>query len=347
MPKISVIIPIYNNEDYLIECLNSVNTQTLTDIEVICINDGSTDDSLLIARAFAEIDNRFFILNQKNKGAGAARNRGIQFARGDYIYFMDSDDYLEKNTLEEAYYQAIDKNVDFLMFKISNFYDDDIKNEDNVYYTMPYLKKRVGKTVFNYNNVSDFALDLCVCVPGNLFKREFIRDIRFPEGLLFEDNVFFTHALFKAKRIYFHDKFLYNRRKHFNSTTSTPLIKLLDTIEITDQLLDLANEFGYYRHKKELFYRIFNNIYSIFKQTNKSDKPKFFEKIKKEYKKNKNKWENDDFFTDELNPYYKHMFNCVLNANNWKKFESCVNKFNCEDKKPEQSRFNKLKDMIT
>ena len=86
MPKVSVIIPIYNVEKYLIECLNSVSTQTLKDIEIICVNDGSSDDSLLIIEAFAEIDRRFYILNQKNKGAGAARNRGIEFAQGDYIY---------------------------------------------------------------------------------------------------------------------------------------------------------------------------------------------------------------------------------------------------------------------
>ena len=343
MPKVSVIIPIYNVEKYLIECLNSVSTQTLTDIEIICINDGSSDDSLLITEAFAEIDNRFYIFNQKNKGAGAARNRGLRFAQGDFIYFMDSDDYLETNTLEKTYNYAINKNVDFLMFKINNFYDETNEKFFDNYYTMPYLKKRVGKNIFNYNKVSDMALDLCVCPPGNLFNHEFIEDIRFPEGLLFEDNVFFTHALFKANRIYFHDEFLYNRRKRYDSTSSAPLIKLLDTIEITNQLIDLTNQYNHEKHKKELYYRIFPNIYSIFKQTDKSKKQEYFDKIKKEYEKSKDKWENDEFFNNDLNPFYSHMFNCVLENKKWKKFESCMDKYiKNKNKENESSRLKRI-----
>ena len=142
MPKVSVIIPIYNAEKYLIECINSVTTQSLKDIEIICINDGSSDDSQLIIEAFCEIDRRVYFFNQKNKGAGAARNRGIEFANGEYVYFMDADDYLEKNTLEETYNLAVEKEVDFLMFKISNFYDDTKERFSDDYYTMPYLKRK-------------------------------------------------------------------------------------------------------------------------------------------------------------------------------------------------------------
>ena len=346
MPKVSVIIPIYNVEKYLIECLNSVSTQTLKDIEIICINDGSSDDSLLIIEAFAEIDRRFYILNQRNQGAGAARNRGIEFARGDYVYFMDGDDFLEKNALEIAYNEASEKNLDFLMFKISNFYEDSKKTFNDDYYTMPYLKQKVGRSVFEYNNVTDIALELCVCPPGNLFKREFIEDIRFPEGLIFEDNVFFTHALFKATRICFLDEFLYNRRKRFDSTSSTPLIKLLDTIEITNKLIDLTNDFHHEKHKGELFYRIFPNVYNIFKQAEKSKKQDYFDRIKKDYENSKNKWENDDYFKNELNPKYLHMFNCVLNNEKWKRFESCMNKFK-NNENNNNSRFKNLRQRFT
>ncbi len=96
MPKVSVIIPIYNAKKYLIECLNSITTQTLKDIEIIYVNDGSSDDSQLIIEAFCEIDHRVYLFNQKNKSARATRNQGIDFATGDYVYFMDADDYLEK-----------------------------------------------------------------------------------------------------------------------------------------------------------------------------------------------------------------------------------------------------------
>ena len=328
MPKVSVIIPVYNVEDYLIECLNSVNTQTLKDIEIICINDGSTDDSLLIIEAFAEIDNRIIVFNQKNQGVGAARNRGLSYALGEYVYFMDGDDYLEKYALEELYTEATNRNADFVMFKINNFYEDNptqIENDD--YYTMPYLKRRVGRNNFDYFSVSDIALDLCVCPPGNLFKRSFIDDIRFPEGLIFEDNVFFTHALFKAKRIYFHDKFLYNRRKRFESTSNPPLVKLLDTIQITNKLLALCDKYNHDKHKPDLYYRIFPNIYGIFKQVKETEKQEFFDRIRKEFVKSSFQWEKDEYFKENLNPKYTHMYNCVLNSKNWKTFSKCMENY--------------------
>ena len=333
MVKVSVIIPIYNVEDYLIECLNSVSTQTLKDIEIICVNDGSSDDSLLIIEAFAEIDNRFIIFDQENKGVGAARNRGLSYALGEFVYFMDSDDILDVNALEELYNEAVERNADFIMFKITNFYEKIDENiEDDDYYTMPYLKRRVGKNNFDYFSVSDMALDLCVCPPGNFFKRSFIEDIRFPEGLLFEDNVFFTHALFKAKRIFFYDKFLYHRRKRFDSNSTPPLFKLLDTIKITNLLLDLCNEYNHEKHKAELYYRIFPNIYSIFKQAPDDKKQSFYEKIKKEYVKSSFQWQKDEYFLEKLNPRYRHMFNCVINADKWQQFVKCMEN-NDDDKR--------------
>ena len=103
MPKISVIIPVYNTEKYLSECLNSVLAQTLSDIEIICINDGSTDDSAKILSEYLERDNRIKIINQKNSGVVVARNNGITQATADLIYPLDSDDIIAPNALEEMY----------------------------------------------------------------------------------------------------------------------------------------------------------------------------------------------------------------------------------------------------
>lgn len=100
MTKVSVIIPVYNSEKYLTECLESVVNQTLTDIEIICINDGSTDNSLEILKQFQKKDNRIKIIDQENSGAGRARNVGIDKSCGEYLYFLDSDDYIKQNALE-------------------------------------------------------------------------------------------------------------------------------------------------------------------------------------------------------------------------------------------------------
>ena len=116
MVKISVIIPVYNVAGYLEECLNHIINQTFSDIEIICINDGSTDESPDILREFAKRDNRIQIINQKNRGLGATRNRGLELSKGDYVYFMDGDDYLELTALEELYELSEKYGLDFAMF---------------------------------------------------------------------------------------------------------------------------------------------------------------------------------------------------------------------------------------
>lgn len=336
MVEISVIIPIYNVEDYLYECINHIVNQSFEDIEIICINDGSTDKSMDILNQFK--DNRINIITQENKGLGASRNVGIKHAKGKYVYFMDADDYLELTALEELYALCEKLNTDFIMFKLKNF--DDITKEiiEDEYYSMPYLKNRVGDNIFNYNDVKDIALDLAVNSPGNFFKREFIKDLKYPEGLLYEDNVFFTKALFKADKIYFYDKFLYNRRVRKNSLSKSPS---LDTIDITDLLLDIINEYGYTIHKKELYYRIFNNIYKIFENTKEKYKEEVFLKIKEKYQKYSEKWQEDSYFRNELNPRYKNIFESAINSDSPAEFELRVKLFDSEKKLKKLKKQNK------
>lgn len=337
MVKISVIVPVYNTESYLRQCIDSILNQTFEDIEIICVNDGSTDGSLDILTDFEKRDTRVKVYTQENQGVGVARNRGLEYACGEYMYFMDSDDYLNDNALEDVLDIIEEKHADFVMFKIRNFNEDSGEIIDDDYYNMPYLKEAVGDETFNYSDVSKMALNLCVCQPGILFNHEFIRDIRFPEGLLFEDNVFFTEALFKAKRIVFYDEFLYNRRKHTESTTTQISLKSLDTIDITNMLLDLCDEYNHSLHKKELYYRIFINIYNIFKKADPASKEKLFEKIKENYLKYQDKWEGDDYFKNKLDPKYKHIYSCALKSKNADKFESCVESYGKE------SRLKKLR----
>ena len=108
-PKISVIIPVYNTAEYLEKCINCIILQTLSDIEVICINDGSTDNSLDILNTYAEKDKRIIIINQENAGQSVARNIGLDIAQGQYVYFVDSDDTIHEQTLE-IMYRVADRN---------------------------------------------------------------------------------------------------------------------------------------------------------------------------------------------------------------------------------------------
>ena len=216
--KISVIIPVYNTAKYLKECLDSVLNQSFDDFEVICVNDGSTDNSLEILESHD--DDKIVIINQEHKGASAARNIAIKKSQGEYILFIDSDDYIALDTLNEVYELANSKSLDLLFFKLINFNEkrDKIKLD---YFEMEYIKDIVDGEVFDWHRVKDFLFKLPVTAPSKLFKRDLIKNIEFPEDVIFEDNVFFIRTILNAKRMYFYDKHLYFRRLRDESITNS------------------------------------------------------------------------------------------------------------------------------
>ena len=161
MVKVSVIVPIYNTEIYLKECLNSVINQTLKDIEIICINDGSTDNSLKILEYFAKIDKRVTIFSQKNKGQGSARNLGLKHAKGEYICFVDSDDVLKPNELEDTYNISSKKSLDFLIFKLFTYNEETGEEYSEKGYEMQDIKSFKNK-VFNYNDLGSLIFRIPV-----------------------------------------------------------------------------------------------------------------------------------------------------------------------------------------
>lgn len=129
MSKVSIIIPVYNSENTLVRCLDSIHSQTFNDFEVLMINDGSTDNSESICRKYAERDIRFKLFNQKNSGPSVARNKGIDLAHSKYLYFVDSDDWIEANTLETFYKAAEENNAEVTVcgYDIYNIHGDFIK----------------------------------------------------------------------------------------------------------------------------------------------------------------------------------------------------------------------------
>ena len=128
MIKVSVIIPIFNVEKYLKKSLDSVVNQTLKEIEIIAIDDGSTDNSLNILKEYQNTDDRIIIFEQENKGPGEARNLALNHVKGEYVFFLDSDDWIELNTLEKLYNNAIENNCDLVLFdSIEHLPNDELK----------------------------------------------------------------------------------------------------------------------------------------------------------------------------------------------------------------------------
>lgn len=177
-PKISVIIPVYNVEKYLRKCLDSLLNQTFKDIEIICINDGSPDNSLNILNEYASKDERIIVISQENQGPGAARNKGLEIAQGEYLSFIDPDDWVSQNFLESLYKEA------------SKFDCDIVKGRRVDVYPDKSAKKESLPRVKNYKNLQSkiFLSSWWSC----LYKAELIKkyNMFFPNTMCYEDIAF-------------------------------------------------------------------------------------------------------------------------------------------------------------
>ena len=341
MVKVSVIIPVFNVEKYLKECIESISNQSLEDIEIICIDDGSTDNSLNILNDYADDDCRFKIILQDNLGPGAARNKGISIAEGKYIYFMDSDDILELNALEKLYDLSEDKKTDFIFFKLINFDDETGQKTNRYYYDMPYLKKSVGDSVFNYNDVKDVIFDLPVSVPAKFFNKKFVSDIKFPEGILFEDNIFFIEAIFKSDRLYFYDEYLYDRRIRKSSITNSFKEGYLDFIEMNKLLVEKVKELGKYdEFKDKLYHKKLYNVYGQFKLLDEDSKPVVYEAFKKDLLDYKNQYESDNIFLNEIDERLRCIYYSCIYSENYREFELAVDNFDLNREVEKLKRIN-------
>lgn len=147
MPQISLIIPLYNAEKYLVPCLESVARQSFRDFEVLCINDGSQDGTEAIVKGFAEKDSRFRLINQENAGCSAARNHGIAVAEAPYIAFLDQDDMLHPQAFEALYYMVTRFNADVAAFRNKTVPDDFVMGETENY-NLEELEYRFSTTPF-------------------------------------------------------------------------------------------------------------------------------------------------------------------------------------------------------
>lgn len=215
--KISIVIPIYNVEDYLKECLDSAVNQTLKDIEIICVNDGTKDHSMDIVRKYAENDERIIIIDKENGGASSARNAGIEVAKGEYIFFFDSDDYIRLDALEQLYKEVKENDLDNIYFDAEVFFENEIVRQEQGHYIEYY--KRLGK----YPGVMS-GQELFVAMEKNrdfkpapwsqLPRKTLILDnnIRFYEGIIHEDNLFSVQCITLAKRVKYLSSLYYFRR---------------------------------------------------------------------------------------------------------------------------------------
>lgn len=338
--KVSVIVPVFNVEEYLSQCLDSILNQSLKEIEIICIDDGSTDSCLSILESYKSQDKRIKVISQSNNGPGNARNVGMDNAEGEFITFMDSDDYFKPNALEVAYNISKEKSVDFTMFKLLNFDDGTDETYPIDYFDMPFLK-RFGDETFNHEDVGERLFNISVSPPGKLFRRDFIDKLRFPENTLFEDNPFILQAIFMADKMYFLDEYLYMRRVRKDSITRSYFSRFSDCIAIFNQMADITKGYGEYdKYKEKLFTQKVYNTYTRFTQVSDEYKADFFNKIQDDFKSKREEFEDIIDF-DIVKPRAKHIFYSALKSKYYHDFEKSVETFTKDDSKG-NSLFNRF-----
>ncbi|WP_410319630.1 glycosyltransferase family 2 protein [Methanobrevibacter sp.] len=288
---ISVIIPVYNVEEYLYVCLNSVLKQTYQDFEIICIDDASTDSSAEILEYFTQKDSRIRILkNDSNKGPGYSRNKGLKVAQGKYISFLDADDWFSPDTFEILVEKTEQENLDVLLFKNIVYYEESQDFGFERYYDMEFMDK-FENIVFNHWDLDKTKLFVMSNASwGKFYLKSFLdcNNIFFPnENLIHEDNPFFYKVITSADRISIIDKYLYNRRRRNGSIMTLNNERLFDNIDISYKILDVFFEdkelYEYY--KKEVLITIFRSIFKgKYSQIEDEFKEEFFKRIQEAYK---------------------------------------------------------------
>lgn len=287
--KISVIIPVYNVEKYLARAIESVLHQTFTNIEIILINDGSTDSSLEICQHFLKEDVRIKLINQKNGGLSCARNVGLRESTGEYIFYLDSDDSIENNAIEILYKNLIQCEADVSICNYKNIYIDRIealnKESDHENHIRIYENKKILEELFTTNN------SLFTPVWNKLYKRSLVENNLFPEGRNAED------VATSYKLLYYANKVVYDDRKLYLYSIRNDSLSQIKNLQSNDSLVALEERDHFFKRNNEntLFNLSVNNhlrmiIWFYFRLKNHNLSSEYIDEL---YIKFKCKYESD------------------------------------------------------
>lgn len=299
MIKISIIVPIYNVEKYLEKCIKSILNQSFKEFELILVDDGSPDNCGDICDKYLNLDNRVRVIHKKNGGLSSARNAGLKIANGEYVAFVDSDDWVRDIMYEKLYSIAQKGNADIVQCKYINAFDENIR---------PNIENDTNMEIIgNYdalNNLYNGRYEETVVTWNKLYKRELFNRIEFPEGRIHEDE-FTTHKLlYKAKKIILYDKEMYYYRQTPNSIMNSKFnLKRFDLLEALKERSDFFNSINnkvlyrktiqkyiyvlisyYYRaeegfNDKKMLKKLRNDYNSKFYEYLRNDEVKFKEKV--------------------------------------------------------------------
>lgn len=326
-PLLSVIIPVYNVENYLHKCLNTVCNQCVEDLEIICVNDGSLDRSREILMKFAERDKRIRVIDQENAGQGSARNRGLDEARGKYFAFVDSDDWVDRFIWFFSIKKAEREACDLVLWEVEDV-DDKTRLPIWDSYDKLDLPSSFFRKNFSWRELKQSPFDTCVYPVNRLYRREAFGKIRFPEHMLYEDAVFHIAVLLKAQRIGALKARMYYYRRRSNSTMGRRGECVLDHLKIIERVYAILSEYGL---EKELFEKFSDYAEALTKRTF-------------------TLWPTKKCFY-EISQWWKHTwqwgetpFRKILTKGSFKKFVNATRGLSRKDSRPAEKIFEILPD---
>ena len=320
MVKVSIILTAFNEEKYIKKAIESILNQTLSDLELIVVNDGSTDNTLNIINGFD--DSRLKVIDQENMGPGASRNKALKEALGEYVMYLDGDDWYRRDAVEIAYSQAKGEDTDFTFYQMINYDDETGKLYENDWFNLNIFDEGFENTVFKASDYEGSIFDMSVGVCQKIYNASFLRriDARFPEGIFFEDMPFFYYVLLKAERISIIKEHLYYRRKHEASITNVVDEKFLDTVPAGQELLRIFIENQWYdAYKFDLLAYKINGPRFALRDIKENYKVPLYELIKKDYLSIKSSEYYQDFL-DNLGPVKKKFFLDIIASRDYDDF---------------------------
>ena len=255
--KITVIVPVYNVENYLNKCLDSIITQTYKNIEIIVVNDGSTDASGEICKEFAEIDHRIIYIEQENAGLSAVRNTGLEIMSGDYVTFVDSDDWIEQDYLETLYKKIVEYQADIAVGNYYSFNESEGMFYFHIlgdsYYEKVYDNVSIFENLYDSQEIKSFAL---ISAWGKLYKAGLFEQLRFDIGKLGEDGYLNQKIYLLAEKIVYIHKGIYSYRIRNNSLSRTWTEKWMHAlVDAMSERITLLASLGYPLEKHLAIYR--------------------------------------------------------------------------------------------
>ena len=292
MTKVSIIVPVYNVEKYLRDCLESLINQTLTDIEIICVNDGSTDNSLAILEEYKLKDERIKIFSQENKGVSVARNLGIEKATGEYLTFLDSDDWLDLDACKILYKDAKEKNAEILLFPHYHYKEGKLEKTQKLQNFTSYLKNKTTDFITAYKELFGTAHTVC----GKFYETFFLKqnNIIFPINIKCgEDRVFYVSACMHSRKIAVLNEFLYYYRHYPENSLSKSLQNSISHVWESSMIIKRMISFSNFEEKKEIYKSFLEISFSgillhqwiaFHNRNSRTKNLKYYLKLEKEYK---------------------------------------------------------------